>query len=452
MKLKRTASVLICAGMLFSLTACDKDGKNNTDPFPMESNSAKAQGSLELSQEDRKATIPAGMQGLTDGYCGYYSENGYYDVFSCEDGDQNLYYTDFSTGQQRVLCAEPDCPHDNENCPGWLPEPGIRMMVPVGDKLVYLSGGSFRSSEDQGKQACGWIGMADPDGSSRKLLYQFGPGEWVPTLPRGGFARDQENLYFVLSCPKAGDKSILGTRYLYAANVNTQQVTQICELTEPEERIIGGMGEDLVLRYVPNAYDEDVKNSDLTEKVIRFDPRTGEETFLFEHPFQDVGECVNGRFIAVGVDRVIRSWDLETGELTSEQPVQFPREEELFGTVPMGFVDGRLLVRADFKLSEKETETDPLFYYGIDPATGEVFEIQHSYKGEDGVMCPCTVEAELGDELMIQSGQISKLVPYTDENGKKAKTQELIAQYSILSKDEFWNGTENGVPVQSAVK
>ena len=87
----------------------------------------------------------------------------------------------------------------------------------------------------------------DPDGGNRKTIASFDASDMVAAMPRGGLARDEGHLYFVLH---SRDDS---QRTLYAVDIAAQQVNAVCVLPEDEEKIVGGAGSELVLSYTPGS-------------------------------------------------------------------------------------------------------------------------------------------------------------------------------------------------------
>ena len=430
----RIAAFLLLGAIL--LTGCGQDVTSTSTELPS-IGQATVQGDVQSIRDDTYAR-------------GNSSTTGFYRTVPNEkDGSEIIHYVDFATGQEIALCSQLNCRHNNESCAAWIPASQARnIVVPVGNKLVLLRGGNPNFAEVLGNDSLAQVEIMNLDGTDRQVIHQFSSVEHVPGMPRGGFARDGQNLYFMI------DSVSGGPRTLYAANVETDQVTALYEMNEEEARIVGGTNSEIILEYTPGAYDISIKGSELITTVIRFNPEIKEVTPLFEHSYLDAGTCANGKYFLLQSDGMIRTYDLQTGALLQENPVHLADNFEWSTRRSLGFYDGKLMVCGENNFLPEEVTEDyrPFFYYGIDPETGSANEVNWTYKNYFGENQPIQIVAETDMNLLVQSGAESMSITLPDLEGKKYGNRADIDQYGLISKEDFWNGTGEITPVTNTTK
>ena len=434
----RIAALLLLGAML--LTGCgQRHSVQSTNDVP------------EIALPNVKETVSNGIEVLRDdpNTKGYASENGYYfPVIRESDGSENICYIDFETGQEIVLCSQLNCTHDNEACSAWIPTSQARnLIIPVGEKVIILHGGNPNFSEVLGDASLAKVEIMNPDGTDRKLIHTFAATERVPSLPRAGFAKDNKNLYFAIESTMAGD------RFLYAVNIETEKVSLITTMAEPEERIVGGYGRNLILEYTPNAYDFSKKGSELITQVVRFDLETKERTPIFQHDYINVGVCVDNRYILLQQNHKIRTYDLETGKVLHEEAVELS-EDVLWDYLRYdGFYGGKLMVRISMKDSIQTAEgIQTERHYGIDPKTGKAIEQKRYYVENTNDLYAYAIVAEAKDRFLIQSDtdEVIANLPRTD--GVIGQDLYYVPRYAFVEKESFWNNTDEITPVIDATK
>ena len=427
-RIHMVTAVLLAGTML--LTGC---GEKDTSMQSMDFSSI---GSVESF---------AGIQALKDdpitrGYC---SSTGYYRTVPNEkDGSQTIQYTDFATEQEIVLCSQLNCKHDSEACTAWLPTSQARnMVVPVGDKVVVLRGGNPNFFEILGDASLAQVELMNPDGTDRQVIHQFSATERVPGMPRGGFARDSQNLYFTIESIEGGPRTV------YAANIETKQVTALYEMVEEESRIVGGVGTDLVLEYTPGAANMSLSGEDLVTHVVRFNSESKTATPLFEHCYIDVGACVDGKYILLQTDGMIRTYDLNTGEILQQVTVQLPDSGNYISERSMGFYDGKLMVYAEVVQTVDDEEIWQMLYLGIDSENGAVTPVEWRYQDYFGDDQIAQIVAETDTHFLVQTGIESRVVTMPDLEGKKYDNRSDVQKYGLISKEDFWANRGEITPI-----
>ena len=279
-----------------------------------------------------------GMEFLSYYTSGYASDTGFYRRHLREDSSENICYVDFATGQEIVLCNQPNCTHDSDSCNAWVSGcdqyGNIFKVIPVADKLILLRAGW----SEYLKSYPGRVDIMNPDGTNRHTIMEFPLSTGFGDVSCGGYVRDEENLYFAAYDAETWNYT------LYQINVKNETVVPICELPEEQEQIIGCTKKELVLSCTPAAglgmIREQKKN--LTTKIIRLNPVTGEKTDLFSHSACDYGTCADDKFYIVNsLNKTICTYDLIEGNLLQEVPLS---DADRFNwetvTWPHGVYDG----------------------------------------------------------------------------------------------------------------
>lgn len=368
---------------------------------------------------------------------GYSSADGYYRFVPRPDGSSNLCYIDFASQKQIYLCSQPNCDHSGDTCASWYPSNmGILLPIPVGDQVVILHGGSSYTTE-LGDAALAQIETIAPDGSGRTSVAQFPASVSITAMPRGGYAYDDENVYFVLSTAGASGLS----RTLCAVNAPSGKLYALYDLPDPEEKIVGGVGSCLLLSASAGAYDMGAAAEELSTQYVLLDPIAQTITPLFSAPYLAVGGIWNGTYALLTPSATLATYDLQSGSLLSEQPVSLP---ENFSTQSMhgdGLFDGKILVHAFQNDVVDENGLSPLIYCAVDVSTGEVIQLEQTYQTELSGNQPCTIVAETADNFLFA---------YTDRSLELALPNGMAAsynyyQYALLPKADFWNNS--GEPV-----
>lgn len=374
---------------------------------------------------------------------GYSSEYGYYRMISKEDCSVNLYYIDFETGQEIYLCNRPNCPHDDDSCPSWFPfSNGVMLPIPVGEKLVILHGGNPTYAQTLGEDALAKVEIADIDGGNRREVIVFSGTEQISQLPRGGLARDSQNLYFVLT------DTVETVRTLYKLDTVSGTAAPVYVFGEPEEKIVAAVDDELVIAYVPGADDLTADASALKTELFRLDPETGKETALFRYPFTSQAACDGETYAVLDENGTMQTYDLRTGKLLVSNRLKEPIDFSL--SQFYGCVDGKMLV-STFVLPDEKEISLPFYgemkYRAIDIQTGNVTELPFIYYEDsgDGIYepAPYFVAAEYGDKYMCCWKAETLVVNFPKNDGTTIELPYGVPSYAMISKKDFWNGNED---------
>ena len=106
-------------------------------------------------------------------------QNAVYNVMNV-NGEGRYFATtiDLTTGQQQILCYKPNCPHEDDTCPGFMAQSAsgavpTAYLIPAPDRLYWIIDGRFNDS-------CGaYVDVSDLDGRNRHRIVE---GDDLPDL------------------------------------------------------------------------------------------------------------------------------------------------------------------------------------------------------------------------------------------------------------------------------
>lgn len=363
---------------------------------------------------------------------GYSTAEGFYRFVPRADGSSNLCYIDFASGQEIYLCSQPNCAHADASCTSWYPSALGMLPIPVGDRLVILHGGSPSYASLIGDDALAQIEFAALDGSGRSAGIVFPANVQITSLPRGGYACDDENVYFVATTTM--ESSTLRT--LCAANAVTGQVFALCDLPNEEEKILGGIGSRLIVSYSPGAYDISISTADLQTEIACIDLSAHTVAPLFSYPYLSVGGIQGTTYTVLTPDSKLLTFDLQTGQQVSELAVTLPEGFDPKNMHGDGLFDGKILAHS-FQVTSSDAPSQ-LFYCAVDTESGDARLLNAVYEANGGYS-PGTIAAETGDQLLFAYGQETVLVTLPDGS----QVSSPCNLYALTAKDDFWNNTGN---------
>lgn len=368
---------------------------------------------------------------------GYATGEGYYRFVPRADSSSNLCYIDFASGQEIYLCSQPNCTHADASCTSWYPSNlGILLPVPVGGQLVILHGGSPSYAAQLGEDALAQVEFAALDGSGRSRGIVFPANVQITSLPRGGYAYDDENVYFVATT-FTEDTTL---RTLCAANAATGQVFALYDLPNEEEKILGGVGSRLIVSYSPGAYDASISAADLQTEIACLDLAAHTVAPLFAYPYLGVGGIQGTSYTVLTPDSQLLTFDLQTGQQTGAVEVALPGGFDPWNMHGDGLFGGKLLAHS-FQVSTTD-EPSQLFYCAVDTQTGQAQLVEAAYQS-NGLNYPGTIAAETADRFLFVTGR--EWLSLTLPDGSQASYPQY--QYALIGKDDFWNNSGNAVAV-----
>lgn len=194
----QAACLTLTLCLAFGLTGCGTQAETETMPSAVSPETAapdSEEPGTTASEEGEVRILSSGLLHASAGEEGFYLPQVV--------GDAVLgTVVDFATGEQRVLCTEPGCPHDSPDCGAWLRSAGDLgdqaadscALLRDGDTLLWLV---FDDPLSEGES---YADLSAPDGSGRTRLADSLPvlcpawSNWP-----NGFFSDGESWYFLTS-------------------------------------------------------------------------------------------------------------------------------------------------------------------------------------------------------------------------------------------------------------
>lgn len=295
------------------------------------------------------------------------SKDGYYSIYNDEDGMTNIMYVDYKTRKQIYLCDKSECKHDNEKCTSFIDfkYSAMEKMLLCDDKYLYLitseysntngisTSISYGDSGEINEDKPTTIYRMNLDGSNKKLLATLNTGE----LLINSFFTDGNYIYGIAlknitvslddnssynyndSCRLIGisndngevkeisnwnsDWSILG---IYNNKVIVKQLRFNKELTvedrtdeEKYKEVLSNADnvivafdiktkefDDLISNKASNSYYYNMYGKDIFyysyngDKIMSFDLNTREETIFLESEYSNIQQIYDGYIISSG--------------------------------------------------------------------------------------------------------------------------------------------------------
>lgn len=365
-------------------------------------------------------------------------EDGFYRFLPRADGSASLCYLDYAAAQEIVLCSQPNCAHADESCPAWFPHlVGVNQTFPVGASLVILHGGNPAYAATLGEESLARIEVASLDGGGRREVYRFPANVQVTTMPRGGYAQDDENLYFVATTTTA----TATLRTLCALHAPIGALYALYDLPEQEEKILGGVGTKLVLSYSPGSYDMSKSAAELQTVVACLDLSNRTLVALFSYPYVSVAGLDGEDLVVLTTEGVLRRYSLASGKQIAETPAALPAGFDPQNMHGDGLFDGKLLAHA-FAVSGDGPSVP--HYIAVDLQTGEAQELSAIYEGLSfGGRQPATIAAETQDALLVVCGQ--QEVKATLPSGETISYSP--SRLALVPKADFWQNRAALTPI-----
>lgn len=357
------------------------------------------------------------------------NEQGRYAIGYAGSGPQPyslLCWVDYAAAAAAVLCSQPNCTHDSDACPAWYSCGNALRVYPIGGRLAVLQGGAAAGSDG----LVPGLDVMNADGSGRQTAFTFPASCWVSTLPHYHMARDDENLYFVITDTSSGERQAT----LCAAHIPTGQVFALCGLPEDETHLVGGTDGVLVLEYTPGI-NQSTDAAPADTQVVKLDLAARRLTPLVSYPFGSALTACDREIFYLLSGSTVRSINLVDGSTAVEMPVALP--EGCSGVQRLAGVFGGQLVVYTWTDGSMNAAGE-LRFFAIDPTTGARTDLPYTYTDAGGQQQPCLPVAETETGFLCQAGEAGA----PEGAGRYAGVQ-----YALVPKEAFWAGTADMAPM-----
>lgn len=381
------------------------------------------------------------------------TENGMYRIARTElpGGEfvSKIYYVDYATNQEIVLCNDASCKHDSTDCMGIINEDKLidPSVFIYDDKLyVYQSASSTGwqwVSSELGEEAFSnlpaMLYQMNLDGTDRKKLAEWKDVDVADQV----FAKDG-NLYFL---EKHMQTRKLESGEYYTDEASSKVVRLDTESGKKEEvtdfplgyTALGTYKDSLVCQKTdfPEDYDESESNGMQHDEWKKYYMDSDEVITLInlENGSQkEITKIGNDELSSVTVhkdklyisyeNKKIKTIDLATGK---KDKVKFPENKAVY------------LRESDGDYIKGNLEGDDWIEILWNPDTEEFYKTSYKIKGTD---LPISILAETRDSYVI----------YYDGKTKQGLAEDsydiLSKKFGIISKDDFYHGNYNVKPIK----
>lgn len=364
--------------------------------------------------------------------CTSYTDEGMYRADQILPGTANLLYTDFSNSEEIVLCAKPECSHQDNACVSFfdrVEEQGIPGVVIAGNKLLL-----YRDSPNGAGNLC--VETADLNGQNRKVLYTA-PGY---QLLRGNIFQDENNVYFAAQTIRDDGEC---AQELCRLDLTAGDCQSLCRFSQDISglEIVGCMESRLLMyrfRRV-NDYESlteicqfDVADPD--SGMVTIDTIESGELVCLQPPYmyfwKEDGMSLTQRQIVTGEETQF--------DLTDLQKIQ-PQDAH------MGFrvlFDGCGCITF---FGTTETGDSYFHFYTLDLVTGKTAETNLTQQDRPSSLA--WIAAQTDDRLCVLTGYTSRTINVPVE-GVTTPVTYYQPQYAMISKEAFKQGRPDYTPIE----
>ena len=379
---------------------------------------------------------------------GYSSENGFFRIVPRIDGSNNLHFTDYNTKQETIVCNRLECLHTDESCPSWFPFGASAILpIPVGDSLVILHCGNSDFLDTYGSAALAHIELSSPTRENPQIICTFDATSEILTNIGGrqNYARDEENLYFIVQALNPTTPDMPPQRFLYACNITSGKVFRLKSLEETS-RIVGAYDDKLVLESTPNSLDVSVDANSLTRQLIILSTSNLQETLINSHPYTWTGRCEDSIYYALTPTSDVVSIDLKTGKV--ETIIHQAFSSELMNTSYSIYNIYNKCLFGSFALYDEKTMIADQLGFFINIPNRSIEELAFHYSGEFGSV-PFLIASESVMDYMVVTGvkRIDITIPISQT--ESMETYYELNQYAFIDKEDFLAGNTNFTELQN---
>lgn len=375
---------------------------------------------------------------------------GTYNTGLAEKENTGLYFLDYASAENRILCSKPGCSHDSDACEGrFLSDESVRGVYALQDGAIV-----YGVSEGINGPTTLWL--AESDGSERREL---------ASIDRLGqvLCADAENIY-VVQWMEEVERGYYGR--VLRVSLADGAITPQAELPEgPPQYFLGVSGREVLAwqiqweqipplnipedtteeeaRVLNDAYEEELNKTEAEHRVFLWSPDTGEQrnvTTWTSH-YGSTGRTVlwdGGRLYWCSDNRPDDlHWmtpDGQTGELAVAWPEEIlhSQGETIFYLERM--LPGRLLLTVWGPWG-----IDRIQRYALDLESGAVQECPLEYVSNASER-PIMILAQGEKELAVAFAEQRQQVEYIDTDGELATTEAVHTHTGVISFEDFLSG------------
>lgn len=210
--MRKERLIIICMLALFLLSACSPNNADALQPDSVYQNNISESVGTSDSAENLEKEIDNSYNMILpceENVYGSGNDSGFYRIRKNSDGSRNILFTDYATAQEVILCSNPNCTHNVENCTSYIPATNGQIWVAATDENIFVIYSSWYGESK--------IEIADLDGTNRNVIYTFKSG----CSPRPGLAASKESIVFLEEELSENDSATTQAQSLVEVNTST---------------------------------------------------------------------------------------------------------------------------------------------------------------------------------------------------------------------------------------
>lgn len=377
---------------------------------------------------------------LRSGYpLGTSSEIGYYYLQYRDDASLNICYIDYASNQQLVLCNQPNCLHDSDTCPAWMPYIcSTAGIYEINGNLYIIHYGSISTADYElfGEAAAPSIEVRNADGTNATTLLQLPANSYFS----GNFATDGNYLYGMLKeiQNSVNENTNVATK-LVKISLQDGNLETIDEMAQLEPSIVGASGQHLALSYYQvDSTSEDILPSSLCYES--YDTTTGKVTSLCNFSRSD-GTCICVGDNLLYIDKAtheVKSYAIQTGTEQALYTLSLDDYSDLYCSYAL---DNSILLL----LYPKDSDSN-VVHALLSVDTGDLVIITQPMSSDEtsnGKTQMVEIAAENENEFLIISGVHYQNVSFKISDTESITVPSAYYEFSTINRTDFLNNTNS---------
>jgi len=401
--------IALCA-VIFFASGCSK---HEPVHFPVEEQSADSVGGPGTSSNEALRLLTCSSNHL-----GTQSSDGFYRIIQLGENTSNILYLDFTSRHLLYLCGRPNCSHNSEECTSWLGPEMMGSNLFVDKNTLYCL------------TAAGQLYSMNLDGSSR---VNRGTGPSGSELA-GDLVSDGTFLYWMQPFMNGQETNFKLMRFA----VQTGQ-TETLAVFDAATQIEAASERTLILRH---------SREDGTGELTRYYIDEGNEdilrTFLTG---EEYGRGSAEQYVYIDLtDRTLNAFTYET-----MQTKVVVRDLPFDSSTPLAineFCDGHFA----FTIHRSNGDSPYMIhdYVSVNLETGEVCRAL-PVADNRGEGTAAAIAAILPDAYLVRSAILEQEYHIAMNDGTTKIMVAPFAQYSMISKEDYWAGLSHYQPVKADI-
>ncbi len=356
-------------------------------------------------------------------------------------GGASLIYYDHESMTYGTLTNQNEATCDNNN-PGWIDNSFGGLAPIINEKeIIIIKAGDTKTDYWDGTGS--YFLKMNPDGTN-KLIFQLEMTESIEV--NSGIAYDGIDFYFVMNKYNGKDDFPVAS-YLCKTDIKSGKCNILSETIETDKciSIVGTVQNKLIIMEMSSSNSAKTEfNNTLMHRYYLYDIISnsyefndfnwsqGELTIVFD------GEYA---YYCTQTDPHMIRMNIITGE-KEERPFK-PSSNSKY-VLLSACLDKHII----FYGFDREKKNPLPFCYDI--STGEIKQLELTYRDSDGVEFLTTICSESEDSFLVMCGASYILTEDYLADGTKYEYEAREEQYGLINKEDYWNSTNSIIPFMLA--